>query len=48
MILFPVAIVEGNCQLVYGMEESGFAMFSVCYQILETIWQSLIETIAEN
>ena len=42
MILFPVAIVEGDCQLVYGMEGSGFALFPVCYQILEAIWQPLI------
>jgi len=30
-ISFPVAIVEGNCQLVHGMKGSEFAMFPVCY-----------------
>ena len=45
-ILFPVAIVEDNCQLVHNMEGSVFSLFPVCYQILEAIWQSLIEMIA--
>jgi len=46
MISFPVMIVKGNCQLVYGMEKNGLALFQVRYQILEAIWQSLIETMA--
>jgi len=45
-VSFPVAIVESDCQLVYGMERSGFSLFPVCYQILEAIWQSLIELMA--
>jgi len=46
MVLFPVAIVEDDCQLVHGMERNGFALFPVCYQILEVIWQSLMKTMA--
>jgi len=46
VILFLVAIVEDNCQLVHNMEGSVFSLFLVCYQILEAIWQSLIEMIA--
>jgi len=46
VVLFPVAIVEGDCQLVHGMEGGGFFLFPVCYQILEAIWQSLVETMA--
>jgi len=45
-ILFPVAIVKDDCQLVHGMEGNGFALFPVCYQILEVIWQTLIEAMA--
>ena len=45
-VLFPVAIVKSDCQLVYSMEGSGFSLFLVCYQILEVIWQSLIELMA--
>jgi len=45
-ISFPVAIVEGDCQLIYGMEGGGFSLFPVCYQVLEAIWQSLVETMA--
>jgi len=45
-VSFPVAIVESDCQLVHGIEESGFSLFPVCYQILEAIWQSLIEPMA--
>jgi len=47
-VLFAVMIVEGNCQLVHGMERDRFALFPVCYQVLEAIWQPLIETIAED
>jgi len=45
-ILFPIVIVEGNFQLIYSLERIGFALFSVCYQILEVIWQPLVETMA--
>ena len=45
-ILFPVAIVEGDCQLIHGMEGGGFSLFPVCYQVLEAIWKSLIKAIA--
>jgi len=45
-ILFPVAIVEGDCQLIHGMEGGGFSLFPVYYQVLEAIWQSLIEAMA--
>jgi len=45
-ILFPVAIVEGDCQLIHGMERDGFSLFPVCYQVLEAIWQSLVEAMA--
>ena len=48
VISFLVAIVKGDCQLVYGIERRGFALFSVRYQILETIWQSLIVTMADD
>ena len=37
-ILFPVAIVESDCQLIYGMEGGGFSLFPVCYQVLKAIW----------
>jgi len=37
-ISFPVAIVEGDCQLIHGMEGGGFPLFLVCYQVLEVIW----------
>ena len=47
-ILFLVAIVEGDCQLIYGMEGGGLSLFSVCYQVLEAIWQSLVEVMAQN
>jgi len=30
-VLFPVVIAKGDCQLVYGMERSGFFLFPVCY-----------------
>jgi len=46
MVSFLVAIVESDCQLVYSMEEGRFSLFPVCYQILEVIWQSLVEMIA--
>ena len=45
-ILFPVAIVEGNCQLIHGMEGGGFSLFPVRYQVLEAIWQSLVKVMA--
>jgi len=45
-ILFLVVIVKGNCQLIHGMEGSGFSLLLVCYQVLEVIWQSLIEAMA--
>jgi len=45
-ISFPVAIVEGDCQLIHGMEGGGFFLFPVCYQVLEAIWQSLVEVMA--
>jgi len=45
-VSFPVAIVEGDCQLIHGLEGVGFALFPVCYQILEAIWQPLVETMA--
>jgi len=47
-VLFPVAIVKNDCQLVHSIKRGGFALFLVCYQILEAIWQPLIETIAKN
>ena len=46
MISFLVAIVEGDCQLIHGMEEGRFSLFPVCYQVLEAIWQSLVEAMA--
>jgi len=46
VVSFPVAIVEGDCQLIHGLEEVGFALFLVCYRILEAIWQPLVETMA--
>ena len=45
-ILFPVAIVEGDCQLIYSIEGGGFSLFPVRYQVLEAIWQSLVEAMA--
>ena len=45
-ILFPVAIVEGDCQLIHGMEEGRFFLFPVRYQVLEAIWQSLVKAMA--
>ena len=48
IVSFPVVIIKGDCQLVHGIERSGFALFPVCYQILKVIWQPLIETMAEN
>jgi len=36
-VSFPVTIVKGDCQLVYGMERSKFSLFLVRYQILEVI-----------
>jgi len=45
-ISFPVAIVEGDCQLIHGMEGGGFSLFPVRYQVLEAIWQSLIKAMA--
>jgi len=45
-ILFPVAIVEGDCQLIHGMEGGMFSLFPVCYQVLEVIWQSLVKVMA--
>jgi len=47
-VSFPVAIIEGNCQLVHSMKESEFSLFLVCYQVLKAIWQPLIETIVED
>jgi len=46
VILFLVAIVEGDYQLIHGIERNGLVLFLVRYQILEVIWQPLIETIA--
>jgi len=46
VISFPVAIVEGDCQLIHGMEGGGFSLFLVRYQVLEAIWQSLIKAMA--
>jgi len=37
-ISFPIVIVESDCQLIHGLEGIGFALFLVCYQILEAIW----------
>ena len=45
-ISFPVVIVEGDCQLIHGMKGGRFSLFPVSYQILEAIWQSLVELIA--
>jgi len=45
-ISFPVAIVEGDCQLIHGMEGGGFSLFPVCYQVLKAIWQSLVKAMA--
>jgi len=45
-ISFPVTIVEGDCQLIHGMEEGGFSLFPVRYQVLEAIWQSLVKAMA--
>jgi len=45
-ISFPVVIVEGDCQLIHGMEGGGFSLFLVCYQILKAIWQSLVKAMA--
>jgi len=45
-ISFPVVIVEGDCQLIHGMEGGGFSLFPVRYQVLEAIWQSLIKVMA--
>ena len=45
-ILFPVAIVEGDYQLIHGMEGGGFFLLPVHYQVLEVIWQSLIKAMA--
>jgi len=45
-ILFPVAIIEGDHQLIHSMEGGGFSLFPVCYQVLETIWQSLVKAMA--
>ena len=45
-ILFPIAIVESDCQLVHGLEGIGFALFLICYRILKAIWQPLVETVA--
>jgi len=45
-ISFPVAIVEGDRQLIHGMEGGGFPLFPVHYQVLEVIWQSLIKAMA--
>jgi len=30
------------------MEGGGFSLFPVCYQVLEAIWQSLVEVMAWN
>jgi len=45
-ILFPVAIVKGDCQLIHSIEGDGFSLFPVCYQVPEAIWQSLVEAMA--
>ena len=45
-ISFPVAIVGGDFQLIHGIEEGGFSLFPVCYQVLETIWKSLVKAMA--
>jgi len=47
-VSFPVAIVEGDCQLVHSMKGSEFSLFLVHYQVLKAIWQPLIETIVED
>jgi len=46
MISFPVVIVEDDCQLIHGIEEGGFSLFPVHYQVLEAIQQSLIKAMA--
>jgi len=38
-----IAIVEGDYQLIHSMEGGGFSLFPVLYQVLEVIWQSLVE-----
>jgi len=48
IVSFPVAIVEGDCQLVHSMKGSEFSLFLVHYQVLKAIWQPLIETIVED
>jgi len=48
MVLFLMAIVKDDCQSIYGMEGGRFALFPVCYQVLEAIWQPLIEMMAED
>ena len=45
-ISFPVAIVEGDRQLIHNIEGGGFSLFPVCYQVLEAIRQSLIKAMA--
>ena len=45
-ILFLVAIVEGDYQLIHGIERNRLVLFLIRYQILEVIWQPLIETMA--
>ena len=45
-ISFLVAIVEGDCQLIHGMEGGGFPLFPVRYQVLEAIRQSLVKAMA--
>jgi len=47
VILFPVVIVKSDYQLVYGIERGGFALFLVCYQILDVrghLGQCLVTT----
>jgi len=48
VVSFPVTIVKSDCQLVHGMKGGGFFLFLVCYQVLEAIWQSLVEVMAQN
>jgi len=45
-ILLPIAVVKSDCQLIHGLEGIWFALFPVCYRILEAIWQTLVETMA--
>jgi len=37
-VSFSIVIIEGDYQLIHGLEGIGFALFPVCYRILEAIW----------